>query len=80
MFVRLMLKLFGYKMSESGECSFDKAGHGKVDFTFRVVPIKCDAEIPSSFPVFFDFVVLLKLNCYKGSGANKKLPPRRILQ
>ena len=36
------------------------AGHGKVDFAFLVVPIKCDAEIPSSFPVFFNFVVLLK--------------------
>ena len=31
-----------------------------MDFAFLVVPIKCDAEIPSSFPVFFNFVVLLK--------------------
>ena len=60
MFVRLMLKSFGYKMSKSGECLFDIAGHGKVDLTFLVVPIECDAEIPSSFPVFFNFVVLLK--------------------
>ena len=60
MFVRLMLKYFGDKMSESGECLFNVAGHGEVDFTFLVVPIECDAEIPSSFPVFFNFVVLLK--------------------
>jgi len=74
------LQLFGHRMSKAGRCSFDIAGHGEVDFTLLVVPVKCNAEIPSSFPVFFDFVVLLKLNCYKGSGANKKLPPRRILQ
>ena len=60
MFVRLMLRLFGNKMSESGECLFDIAGHGKVDFAFLVVPIKCDAEILSSFPVFFIFLVLLE--------------------
>ncbi len=60
MFVRLVLKYFWDKMSESGECLFNVAGHGEVDFTFLVVPIKCDAEIPSSFPVFFNFVVLLK--------------------
>jgi hypothetical protein len=36
------------------------AGHGKVNLTFLVVPIKCDAEILSSFPVFFNFVVLLR--------------------
>ena len=60
MFVRLMLKYFGDKLSESGECSFNVAGHGEVDFMFLVVPIKCDAKIPSSFPVFFNFVVLLK--------------------
>ena len=60
MFVRLMLKYFGDKMSKSGKCSFNVAGHGEVDFTFLVVPIKCDAEIPSSFPIFFNFVVLLK--------------------
>ncbi len=60
MFVRLMLKYFEDKMSESGECSFNVAGHGEVDFMFLVVPIECDAEIPSSFPVFIIFVVLLK--------------------
>ena len=52
--------MFGDKMSKSGERSFNIARHGEVDFTFLVVPIKCDAEIPSSFPVFFNFVVLLK--------------------
>ena len=31
-----------------------------MDFTFLVVPVKCNAKIPSSFPVFFNFVVLLK--------------------
>ena len=60
MFVRLMLRMFGDKMSESGKCSFDIPGHGEVDFSFLVVPIECDVEIPSSFPVFFDFIVLLK--------------------
>ena len=60
MFVRLMLKLFGHSMTEAGECSFNIAGHGEVDFAFLVVPVKCNAKIPSSFPVFFDFVVLLK--------------------
>ncbi len=53
MFVWLMLKYFGDKMSEPGKCLFNVAGHGEVDFTFLVVPIKCDAKIPSSFPVFF---------------------------
>ena len=60
MFVRLMLKLFGDKMSKSDACSFDIVGHWKGDFAFFVVPIECDAKIPSSFPVFFNFVVLLK--------------------
>ncbi len=60
MLVRLMLKLFGHKVSEAGKCSFNIAGHGEVDFAFLVVPVKCNAKIPSSFPVFFDFVVLLK--------------------
>ncbi len=60
MFVWLMLKYFGNKVSELGECLLNVAGHGEVDFTFLVVPIKCDAEIPSFFPVFFNFVVLLK--------------------
>jgi hypothetical protein len=59
MFAQLMLKYFGDKMSESGKCSFNVAGHGEVDFTSLVVPIECNA-IPSSFPVFFNFVVLLK--------------------
>jgi hypothetical protein len=48
-------------MSESGECLFDIAGNGNVDFAFLVVPIECDAEIPSSFPVFFNFVVFLSV-------------------
>ena len=60
MLVRLMLKVFGHRMSEAGECSFNIAGHGEVDFAFLVVPVKCNAKIQSSFPVFFDFVVLLK--------------------
>jgi len=60
MLVRLMLKLFGHKVSEAGKCLFNKAGHGEVDVGFLVVPVKCNAKILSSFPVFFDFVVLLK--------------------
>ena len=60
MLVRLMLQLFGHMMSEPGECSFDIAGHGEVDFALRVVPVKCNAKVPSSVPVFFDFVVLFK--------------------
>ena len=60
MLVRLMLKLFGHRMSEAGECLFNIARDGEVDFTFLVVPVKCNAKIPSSFPVFFDFVALLK--------------------
>ena len=60
MFVRLMLKCFGDKMSKLGKCLVNVAGHGEMDFTFLVVSIECDAEIPSSFPVFFNFVVLLK--------------------
>ncbi len=55
-----MLTLFGDKMSKLDECSFDTTGHGKVAFVFLVVPIECDAEIPSSFPVFLSFVVLCK--------------------
>ena len=31
-----------------------------MDFVFLVVPIECDAEVPSSIPVFLNFVVLLK--------------------
>jgi hypothetical protein len=60
MFVQFMLKFFGDKMSKSSECLFNVAGHGEVDFTFLVVPIECDAKIPSSVPVFFNFIVLLK--------------------
>jgi hypothetical protein len=60
MFVQLMLKYFGDKMSELDEYLFNVAGHGEVDFTFLVVPIECDAKILSCFPVFFNFVVLLK--------------------
>ncbi len=60
MFVQLMLKYFGDKTSKLGKCLFNVAGHGEVDFTFLVVPFECDAKIPSSFPVFFNFVVLLK--------------------
>ncbi len=60
MFVGLMLKYFGNMVSKSGECSLNVAGHGEVDFTFLVVPIECDAKIPSFFLVFFNFVVLLK--------------------
>ncbi len=48
MFVRLMLKYFGDKMSESGECLFNIAGHREVDFTFLVVPIKCVCVFPAS--------------------------------
>jgi len=47
-------------MSKSGECTFNIAWHGQMDFTFLVVPIKCDAEVPSSIPVFLNFEVLLK--------------------
>ena len=60
MFERLVLKLFEHRISKAGECSFNIAGHGEVDFMFLVVPVKCNAKIPSSFPVFFDFLVLLK--------------------
>ncbi len=60
MFVRLMLKYCGDKMSKLGKCLFIVAGHGEVDFMFLVVPIECDAKVPSSFPVFFNFIVLLK--------------------
>ena len=60
MFVGLMLKGLGVLMSESCECTFHITWHGQMDFSFLVVPIKCDAKIPSSFPVFFNFVVLLK--------------------
>jgi hypothetical protein len=58
MFVWLMLKYFGDKMSKSGECLFNVAEHGEMDFTFLVVPIECDAKILSSFPVFFNFCSL----------------------
>jgi hypothetical protein len=47
-------------MSESCECTFHITWHGQMDFTFLVVPIECDAQVTSSVPVFFDFVVLLK--------------------
>ena len=47
-------------MSKSCECTFNIAWHGQMDFAFLVVPIKCDAKVVSSFPVFFNFIVLLK--------------------
>jgi len=47
-------------MSKSCECTFNIAWHGQMNFAFLVVPIECVAKVPSSFPVFFNFVVLLK--------------------
>ena len=48
-------------MSELCECTFNITWHGQVDFAFLVVPIKCDSQVASSFPVLVNFVVLL--NC-----------------
>jgi hypothetical protein len=39
---------------------FNVSWHGEVYFTFLVVPVQCDAMILSSFPVFFNFRVLLE--------------------
>ena len=60
MLVRLMLQLFGHKMSEPGECSFNIAGHGEVDFAFRVVPVKCNANVARAGPIICDLVMLFQ--------------------
>ena len=41
------------------ECFVDVTRHGKVDSTFDVVPVNCDAYVAGAGPMGCDFVVLL---------------------
>ena len=60
MLMGLVLGLFWYWMAESGSWLFHILWHGQVCFVVPVVPVHCDFQESPTFPVFFNFVVLLE--------------------
>ena len=52
-----MLDFLAGHMLELFECLFDVTWHGKMDLSFVIVPVQCDAYITCASPVCSDLVV-----------------------
>ena len=58
--VGLMLRPFWHFMLKSCKDVLDISWHGKVAFTFDVIPIKSDSQILTSFPIYVAVVMFFE--------------------